>query len=66
MIKKYQLLYKPPKEIFDENNPDTWWKIFYLDKFSCPSELDLSVKIKELAKIYNMKEEYITLNDIEE
>ena len=63
---KYRILYKPPIEEFIDDNPDTWRKVFLFSVYDCPSELDLSVKIKELIQNYNMKEQYITLENLDE
>lgn len=61
---RYRLLYKSPIEE-QTDDPDTWRKVFYISKYDCPSELDLSVKITELKKLYKMKDEYIILEDLE-
>ena len=61
---KYRLLYKSPiKEMTD--NPDTWRKVFYISIYDCPSKLDLAIKVRELKKLYKMKDEYIILEDLE-
>lgn len=61
----WRLLYKPPLEELDDNNIDTWRKVFYISLYECPSKLDLGIKIKELKKLYNMKEEYLILQVID-
>ena len=62
---KYRLLYKSPiKEMTD--NPDTWRKVFYISIYDCPSKLDLAIKVRELKKLYKMKDEYIILEDLEQ
>ena len=60
-MRKYILLYKPPIKEFDENNPDTWHKVYHFDTFECPSKLDVAVKIGSLISEYNMKREYLSL-----
>ena len=67
MIMKYKwrVLYKPPLEEMTED-PDTWRKVFYLSIYDCPEKIDLTVKIRELKNTYNMKEEYIILEDLED
>lgn len=60
---KYRILYKPPIEELDDNNPDTWRKVFYLTPYDCPEKLDLRIKVSELINTYNMKEEYITIEE---
>ena len=62
---KWRLLYKPPMEKIEDDNVDTWRKVFYIESYECPSELDLKIKITELKKLYNMKDEYIILEDLE-
>lgn len=62
---KWKILYKPPIEELDDNNPDTWRKVFYVSVYECPSKLDLAIKLRELKKLYNMKEEYLILEDVE-
>lgn len=63
---KYRVLYKPPIEELDDNNPDTWRKVFYIDKYDCPSGLDVNIKLTELKNLYNMKKEYMILEDLED
>ena len=53
---KWRLVYRPPLE--EE-------KVFYISIYECPSKIDLAIKIKDLKKIYNMKDEYITLQDLD-
>lgn len=60
---KWRLLYKPPIEE-QTDDPDTWRKVFYIDKYECPSELDINIKLTELKNLYNMKDEYIILEDL--
>ena len=62
---KWRILYKPPIEQLDDDNVDTWRKVFYLNIYDCPTKLDLAVKIAELKKIYKMKDEYVILQDLE-
>lgn len=62
---KWRILYKPPIEELNDNNPDTWRKVFYIDKYECPTDLDLTVKIQDLKKLYNMKEKYITVEELD-
>ena len=62
---KWRLVYKPPIEEIDYNNIDSLPKVFYLSIYDCPEKLDLDVKIKQLKKLYNMREEYLQLDDLE-
>ena len=62
---KWRVLYKPPLEELDDNNLTTWRKTFYISKYECPSKLDLDIKIRNLKYLYNMKDEYIILEDLE-
>lgn len=61
---KYRLLYKPPIEEMTDD-PDTWRKVFYISIYDCPSKLDINVKLTELKNLYNMKKEYMILEDLE-
>lgn len=63
---KWRLLYKPPIEEYNENNIDTWHKVFYINKYECPTGLDVNIKLTELKNLYNMKKEYMILQDLEE
>lgn len=65
MVEKYRLLYKPPKEIEKDDDPKTWRKVFYLDKYSCLSKLDLEVNVRALIALYEMNPDYITIENIE-
>ena len=62
---KWRLLYKPPLEEIIDDDPDTWRKTFFIDKYECPEQIDLSIKINELKELYHMKNEYIILEDLE-
>ncbi len=62
---KWRLLYKSPLEEIIDDDPDAWRKAFYISVYECPSKLDLYIKVKELKKLYNMKDEYIILEDLE-
>ena len=62
---KWRVLYKPPLKDMVDNDPDTWRKVFYISIYECPSKLDLAIKITELKKLYNMKDEYVILEDLE-
>lgn len=62
---KWRIDYKPPLEEIDYNNINTLPRVFYISIYECPSKLDLAVKIEELKKLHNMKEEYIVLVDLE-
>ena len=62
---KWRLLYKPPLEEIIDDDPDTWRKTFFIDKYECPEQIDLFIKINELKELYNMKSEYIILEDLE-
>ena len=62
---KWRLVYKPPIEEIDYNNIDSLPKVFYLSIYDCPEKLDLDVKIKQLKKLYNMRDEYLQLDDLE-
>ena len=62
---KWRIDYKPPLQEIDYDNINTLPKVFYINVYECPSKLDLAVKIEELKKLYNMKEEYIVLVDLE-
>ncbi len=62
---KWRLLYKPPIEELDDNNIDTWRKVFYISQYECPSGLDINIKLTELKNLYNMKKEYMILQDLE-
>lgn len=62
---KWRLLYKPPVEEEKDDDPDTWRKVFYLDKYQYPTGLNLSVKLTEMKHLYNMKKEYMILEDME-
>lgn len=62
---KWRLLYKPPTENEIENDPDTWRKVFYISQYECPTGLDINVKLTELKNLYNMKQEYMILEDLE-
>lgn len=62
---KWKLLYKPPMEHFDENEEETWTKMFYISTDECKDGLSLTLKIHDLIRIYNMDREYITLEDME-
>lgn len=68
MTYKWRLLYRAPvyDMLSDIDNIDTWRKVFYISKEECPSQLDLDCKIIELKKLYNMKDQYIELQDLEE
>lgn len=68
MKNAYRLLYKAPiyDMLNDPDNIDTWRKVFYISKYDCPSELDLTTKIIELKNLYNMKDEYIAIQDLDE
>lgn len=33
---KWRLLYKPPLEEIIDDDPDTWRKTFFIDKYECP------------------------------
>lgn len=61
---RYRLLYKPPIEEMTDD-PDTWRKVFYIDKYEYPSGLDVNIKLTELKNLYNMKKEYMILEDLE-
>ena len=61
---KWRILYKPPIEEMTDD-PDTWRKVFYIDIYTCPSKIDLALEISRLKKLYNMKDEYIILEDLE-
>lgn len=63
---KWRILYKPPIEWLDDNNVDTWRKVFLISKYDCPTELDFDVKIRELVQLYNMKEEFVYIEFLEE
>ena len=63
---KWRVLYKPPIEKIDDNNIDTWHKVFYFSKYECPSKIDLDCKLIDLKQTYNMKDEYIILQDLDE
>ena len=63
---KWRLLYKPPLEEIVDDDPDTWRKTFYISIYDCPEKLDLAIKIKELIRDYNMQEQYIIVQDLEE
>ena len=62
---KWRLVYKPPIENIDYNNLDSLPKIFYISIYECPEKLDLHLKINELKKLYNMKDEYTILEEID-
>ena len=62
---KWRLLYKPPLEEIIDDDPDTWRKTFFIDKYECPEKIDLLIKINELKELYKMKSEYIILEDLE-
>ncbi len=62
---KWRIIYKPPIEQIDYNDIDSLPKVFYLSVYDCPEKLDLGVKIKQLKNLYNMKDEYIELEDLE-
>lgn len=62
---KWRVIYKPPIKEIDYNNIDSLPKVFYLSIYDCPEKLDLHIKIKQLQKLYNMKDEYIQLDDLE-
>lgn len=62
---KWRLLYKPPIENEIENDPDTWRKVFYISQYEYPTELDIIIKLIELKNLYNMKQEYMILEDLE-
>lgn len=61
---KWRILYKPPLEEIVDDDPDTWRKTFLLSGYDYPEELDLKVKIRELINDYNMKEEYIEIEEL--
>ena len=63
---KWRLVYKPPIENIDYNNLDSLPKIFYISIYECPEKLDLHLKINELKKLYNMKDEYTILEEIDQ
>ena len=62
---KYRILYSPPISLLDEQNPDTWHKVFLISEYECPTELDLTCKVNELTADYNMNKKYITIEDLE-
>ena len=62
---KWRLVYKPPIEEIDYNNIDSLPKVFYLSVYDYPEKLDLDIKIKQLKKLYNMRDEYLQLDDLE-
>ena len=62
---KWRLVYKPPIEKIDYNNIDSLPKVFYINNYECPSGLDVNIKLTELKNLYNMKKEYMILEDLE-
>lgn len=62
---KYRILYYPPHNTLENNNPDTWRKVFLINRYDCREELDLVVKIKELILDYNMNPEYVIVEDLD-
>lgn len=63
---KWRVLYKPPFEEMIDDDPDTWRKVFYISKYECKEELDLELKVLDLKNLYNMKKEYIIIENLEE
>lgn len=63
---KWRLVYKPPIKNINYNDLDSLPKIFYISIYECPEKLDLYLKIKELKKLYNMKDEYVSIENIDQ
>ena len=62
---KYRILYSPPISLFNEEDPDTWHKVFLISKYECPEELDLRCKVNELVSDYHMNKKFLTTEDLE-
>ena len=62
---EYRVLYKPPLNEIIDDDPDTWRKTFYIDKYQYPDELSRQVYITELKNLYNMKDEYVQIEKLE-
>jgi hypothetical protein len=61
---KWRLVYKPPIKNINYNDLDSLPKIFYISIYECPEKLDLHLKINELKRLYNMKDEYVSIENI--
>ena len=66
MNKKYRwrVLYYPPIKDLDDEDITTWRKVFFIDRYECPTKLDLDVKVRELKNLYQMKDEYTIVEEL--